>query len=256
MGLMKQLTTDEILIQLYYAKKICRLLNIDVMTNEETINEKYWLPDVDNIVFMGMGDSGGNSHAVIEACSIMADRQCFGIPQNKITISTVGPRPETFQTLSRADAVLAWSVHAVNDDLRKRLVPTTKYTMHELREGLVKALMNRSKRMRSVMFEVTLIENVNDGVTEAEDLADFCKQMSKEVEGMKLVVNLIPFNDIGHASYKRSPSQNVAKFQSVLVNSGVITYVRTTRGDDNDAACGQLATKKLKGIDLAKITNQ
>ena len=249
MGLMKQLTTDEILIQLYYAKKVCRILNQErLLSSNDKIQEKLWLPDIDNIVFMGMGDSGHNSDSVIHACSIMADRQCFAIPQNKITISTVGPNPDTFKKLSNADAVLAWSVHAVNDELRKKLVPTTKYTMHELRAGLIESLMNRSKRMRSVMFEVTLIENVNDGVKEAHELVEFCNEMKSMVDGMKLVVNLIPFNDIGHGSYKRSPNENISRFQSVLIDNGVITYVRTTRGDDENAACGQLATKKLKAI--------
>jgi len=237
MGLLKRLSSDEILIQLYYAKKICRISN----------DSSAWLPDIDNIVFMGMGDSGDNAEAVIEACSIMADRQCFSIPQNKITISTVGPNPGVFQTLGKADAVLAWSVHAVEDTLRKKLVPTTKYKMVDLKEGLIKALMGRSRRMRALMLEVTLIEDVNDGIKEAEEMVDFCLEMKERVKGMKLVVNLIPFNDIGHRSYRRSPDSHVAEFQRVLVENNLKTYVRTTRGDDENAACGQLATKKLKG---------
>eukprot|EP01083_Nonionella_stella_P252474 869817_1 len=128
----------------------------------------------------------------------------------------------------------------------EKLVPTTKYTMNELKEGLVEALMSRSKQMRAMMFEVTLIEDVNDGIKEAEEMVEFCLEMKNQVKGMKLVVNLIPFNDIGHRSYKKSPHSNVAALQRVLVNNGVKTYVRTTRGDDENAACGQLATKKLK----------
>ncbi len=263
---MKRLSADEILIQLYYANKICRVLNEMYHNNnndntngkfEDTIsnniikkknnnNNPCFLPEIDNIVFMGMGDSGDNADAVIKACSIMADRQCFAIPQNKITISTVGPNPEIFSTLSQADAVLAWSVHAVNDTLRKKLVPTTKYSMDELREGLIHALIGRSKRMRAVMIEVTLIEDVNDGIDEAKDMVDFCLELKDRVPGMKLVVNLIPFNDISHVSYRRSPKENVAAYQQVLVENGVMSYIRTTRGDDENAACGQLATKKLK----------
>jgi 23S rRNA (adenine2503-C2)-methyltransferase len=268
MGLMKRLSSDEILIQLYYANKICRVLN-DMYHNdnydhnsngnfEGTISENnnkkdnsYFLPEIDNIVFMGMGDSGDNPDAVIKACSIMADRQCFAIPQNKITISTVGPNPEIFSTLSQADAVLAWSVHAVNDTLRKKLVPTTKYSMDELREGLINALIGRSKRMRAVMIEITLIEDVNDGIDEAKEMVDFCIELKDRVPGMKLVVNLIPFNDISHVSYRRSPKENVAAYQQVLVENGVMAYVRTTRGDDENAACGQLATKKLKQENLS-----
>lgn len=261
MGLLKRLSTDEILIQLYYAKKICRILNgfnaggKDSRDNKEDVNyentrennNKEWLPDIDNIVFMGMGDSGDNADAVIDACSIMADRQCFAIPQNKITISTVGPDPQVFQTLGQADAVLAWSVHAVDDTLRKKLVPTTKYTMKELRDGLIQALNKRSKRMRALMIEVTLIDDVNDGIKEAEEMAVFCLEMMNRVNGMKLIVNLIPFNDIGHRSYRKSRELNILAYQRVLIDSGVKSYVRTTRGDDENAACGQLATKKVKG---------
>lgn len=152
MGLLKRLSTDEINSAIL-RKKICRILNrinhklkkIREDNGSETMGTegttRGWLPDIDNIVFMGMGDSGDNADSVIDACSIMADRQCFSIPQQKITISTVGPTPEVFQTLGKAEAVLAWSVHAVEDTLRKRLVPTTKYTMDELKEGLVQALM-------------------------------------------------------------------------------------------------------------------
>lgn len=259
MGLLKRLSSDEILIQLYYAKKICRILNAGMndydgeedahgkLKLEAENNNRRGLPDVDNIVFMGMGDSGDNADSVIEACSIMADRNCFSIPQHKITISTVAASPEVFGTLATADAVLAWSVHAVEDTLRKQLVPTTKYKMDELKEGLIQALLKRSRRMRAVMFEVTLIEGVNDGIKEAKEMVDFCLDMKERVKGMKLVVNLIPFNDIGHRSYRRSPPENVAKFQQILVENKIQTYVRTTRGDDENAACGQLATKRVKG---------
>ena len=101
--------------------------------------------------------------------------------------------------------------------------------------------------MRALMLEVTLIEDVNDGVKEAEEMVEFCLEMMNQVKGMKLVVNLIPFNDIGHRSYRKSPDCNIAAFQRVLVDNGVKSYVRTTRGDDENAACGQLATKKLEG---------
>lgn len=246
MGLMKRLSSDEILIQLYYAKKICRILNDrrEFLTDIHYKNNE-WLPEIDNIVFMGMGDSGDNANSVIEACSIMADRQCFAIPQNKITISTVGPFPEVFSILGQADAVLAWSVHAVNDDLRKQLVPTTKYRMDELKEGLIKSLITRSKRMRAVMIEVTLIEDVNDSIKEAKEMVEFCLEIKRRVQGMKLVVNLIPFNEISHGSYKKSPRNNVVAYQQELVDNGVMSYIRTTRGDDENAACGQLATKRL-----------
>ena len=119
--------------------------------------------------------------------------------------------------------------------------------MEELKDGLIQALLSRGRRMRSIMFEVTLIEGVNDGTKEAIEMAEFCLDMKAKVKGMKVVVNLIPFNDIGHGSYMKSPEQNVLAYQKVLVDNGVVSHIRTTRGDDENAACGQLATKKLKG---------
>jgi len=124
--------------------------------------------------------------------------------------------------------------------------------MEELKQGLVDALRGRegqAGKMRGVMLEVALMEGVNDGVREAEELADFSVGLVEEVGGrtrMKVIVNLIPFNDIGHERYRTPSVERVLAFQKVLVERGVMTYVRTTRGDDESAACGQLATKKTK----------
>ena len=234
MGRLASLTPDQILIQLYYANKVCRARG------------GLGLPQIDNVVFMGMGDAADNIEAVRQAVDVMTDRSCFALAPSKVTISTVGPSPEVFGELAKADAVLAWSVHAVRDDLRKKLVPTTKYSMEELGDGLVLALKDRSKRMRNVMLEVALMDGINDGVREAEELADFALGLMERVEGMKLMVNLIPFNDIGIDKYRRPSGENVAAFQKIMVTKGVKTFVRTTRGDDESAACGQLATKKRK----------
>ena len=232
MGELGNLTSDQILIQLYYANKVCRV-------TED-------LPPIDGIVFMGMGDASRNVAAVRKAVDVMTDRSCFALAPSKITISTVGPNPGVFAELAEADAVLAWSVHAVRDDLRKRLVPTTKYSMKELGDGLVQALTTRSKRLKSLMLEVTLMDGINDGAKEAEEMAAYALDLKSKVPGMKLIINLIPFNDIGYEMYRRASAENVAQFQKILVESGINTYVRTTRGDDESAACGQLATNKRK----------
>ena len=235
MGRLASLTADQILIQLYYANKVCRVAD-----------DENSLPQIDNIVFMGMGEAGDNVEAVRQAVDVMTDRSCFGLARSKITISTVGPNPEAFSELARADAVLAWSVHAVRDDLRKRLVPTTRHTMKELGDGVVRALAGRSKKLRQLMMEVTLLDGVNDGVQEAEDMAAYALDLMDRVEGMKLTVNLIPFNDIGYEQYRRASNENVAEFQRILVDAGVRAYIRTTRGDEEGSACGQLATKKRR----------
>jgi 23S rRNA (adenine2503-C2)-methyltransferase len=240
MGRLASLTPDQILVQLYYANKVCRVINSD---GNELDNG---LPPIDNVVFMGMGDAADNIASVQKSVKVMTDRACFALAASKITISTVGPSPDVFEKLAEADAVLAWSIHAVRDDLRKKLVPTTKYTMEELKDGVVRALVHRSKRLRTLMLEVALMDGLNDGVQEAEEMGDFCLDLMSKVDGMKLMVNLIPFNDIGYEQYRKPSEANVAAFQKTLVGKGVKTYVRTTRGDDESAACGQLATKKRR----------
>jgi len=251
MGRLASLTPDQILVQLYYANKVCRVINSSNISNGDgtTGSDKNQdLPQIDNVVFMGMGDAADNIESVQKAVEVMTDRSCFALAPSKITISTVGPSPDVFDKLAQADAVLAWSVHAVRDDLRKKLVPSTKYTMEELTDGVVNALIHRSKRLRALMLEIALMDGLNDGIQEAEELADFCLDLTSRVEGMKLMVNLIPFNDIGYEQYRRPSDANLAAFQKVLVDKGVKTYVRTTRGDDESAACGQLATKKRKKL--------
>jgi len=247
MGKLLDLTTDEILIQLYYANKVCRVLR------HPSSNEKPLLPPIDNIVFMGMGEPTDNLPSVIPAVNRMVDNHGFGISPGKITVSTVAPTPDVFTRLAGVPATLAWSVHAVRDELRKELVPTTQFSMSDLRQGLVDALRSRpNRKMRTVMIEMALMDGVNDNIREAEELAEFCLELVEMVGGgrrsMKLMVNLIPFNDIGHERFRTPSVERVAAFQKVLVGRGVMTYVRTTRGDDESAACGQLATKRTKTV--------
>lgn len=231
MGLQRSLSSDEILAQMFFAKKICRL---------------YHLPDVTNVVFMGMGEAADNVDAVTQAARILTTRELFQLSATKVTVSTVAPSPDSFRQLSAAPAVLAWSVHAVRDDLRKLLVPTTRYPMTELRQGLIDALCDKPKHLRSAMLEVALMENVNDSLREAAELADFCRVIMDSVPDVKLVVNLIPYNPTGHARFRTPSATTVQAFQRHLWSEGVYAHVRTTRGDEKSAACGQLATKKKK----------
>ena len=132
----------------------------------------------------------------------MADRRMFSLAQSKVTVSTVAPDPSAFTTLGSSPAALAWSVHAVDDSLRKELAPTTKYKMMELKEGLVMALKSRSKKLRRTMLEVALIDGVNDSEKDAKLLINLAQSIMADVNGSKVVVNLIPFNDIGHPKYR------------------------------------------------------
>lgn len=229
MGKLRDLTSDEILSQMFFAKKICRLQNI---------------PDITNIVFMGMGEAADNSDAVIAATEILTTRELFQLSASKVTVSTVGPSPESFKLFAKAPCALAWSVHAANDKLRKQLVPTTKYSMTELRQGLIDTLLERPMNFRTTMLEVALMEDVNDTMEAADELAEFAQVINDQVPGCKLLVNLIPYNDIGQERYKKPSNERVKAFQYRLQEKGIFTHIRNTRGDDKTAACGQLATSK------------
>jgi 23S rRNA (adenine2503-C2)-methyltransferase len=241
MGKLRSLTTDEILLQVFLATRICR---------ERTIYP------IDNIVFMGMGEPADNAPHVVKAVHILTHAHQYALAPRRITVSTVAPTPHAFHHLAQAPCALAWSVHASRDSIRRQLVPTTQYSMVTLREGLIQALLQRSRRLRATMLEVTLIHSINDSLEDAEHLADFCQPLLQQVPGIKLVINLIPWNNIaavsGPASRYKAPSMaQVSMYQQTLIDKGLLCYVRTTRGDDESAACGQLATSK-KPVDMVQ----
>jgi len=242
MGKMADLTAEEILCQIYFANKVCRIVSSIAAAGDSATT----LPPCDNVVLMGMGEPADNAVAVVRAVSTMADRRMFSLAQSKITVSTVAPNPSAFTTLGSSPAALAWSVHAVDDSLRKELVPTTKFSMEELKDGLVEALKSRSKKLRRTMLEVALIDSVNDSEKDAKLLISLAQSIMADVEGSKVVVNLIPFNDIGHPTYRTPSMEKVLGFQKIITDGGVLCYVRTTRGDEENAACGQLATSRSK----------
>ena len=229
MGKLRNLTSDEILAQLFYAVQQCRVYE--------------YLPPISNIVFMGMGEPADNAENVKKATEIMTTRELFQLSATRVTVSTVAPDPGAFKSFGD-NCVLAWSVHAARDDLRRQLVPTTKFAMAELRQGLIDALLERPHNFRTTMLEVALMAGVNDSEREADELASFAQAIPDSVPGCKLVVNLIPFNDIGHDLYEKPSPEAVLAFQKRLWSKGIYAHVRTTRGDDESAACGQLATKK------------
>jgi len=133
----------------------------------------------------------------------------------------------------------------------KKLVPTTKYTMVELRQGLIEALLTRPLNARTCMLEVALMKDVNDRLEHADDLSEFIQGMIDQVPGIKPHINLIPYNDIGeHSLYEKPLTKDVTAFQKRLQSKGMYTHVRSTRGDDKTSACGQLATTKPKSLKI------
>jgi len=187
-----------------------------------------------------------NAENVVQVAKVLTNHEQFAMAQRRVTISTVGPSPEAFEVLGDAPTMLAWSVHASSDELRKELVPTTKHSMTELRRGYLNALLKRNINDRTTMLEIALIDGINDSEEDADHLAEFVQGMVEEVPGIKPMINLIPYNDIGFPKYRKPKVETVWAFQKRLTSRGFKCFIRTTRGDDESAACGQLATKKKK----------
>lgn len=232
MGIRRNLSADEILIQVFHAIRICRERS---------------LPKLSNIVFMGMGEPTDNMNEVNLAVRQLTTRELFQFSASKVTVSTVAPTPDVFAAIDK-HCVLAWSVHAANDALRRRLVPTTRYSMKELSDGLIAALNQRS--LRTTMLEYVLIANVNDSHEHAEELANLAHSISENVEHCKLLVNVIPYNAISstNSAFQTPDYITIRAFQKQLWSRGVYTHVRTTRGDDESAACGQLVTQQRRRL--------
>jgi 23S rRNA (adenine2503-C2)-methyltransferase len=198
-----------------------------------------------NVVFMGMGDSGRNVQEVGKAVGAMTDPQRLSLGQSKVTVSTVGPSPEIFMEIARMNCTIAWSLHACEEGVRRKLVPSSKYSPAALRDGLIRALETRSSmRMRTIMIALTLIEGVNDREEDALQLADFLLPVL--IVAPKIAIDLIPYNDINVEGFRKPDRERVNAFQEVLRKKGYFCTVRVTRGDDESAACGMLATQSTK----------
>jgi len=200
-----------------------------------------------NVVFMGMGDAGCNVEGVTEAAEALTDPMRMSMSASKITVSTVGPDPEIFKTLASVPCSLAWSLHSPRDEVRRFLVPSTRHTTAELRDGLVRALESRkSVRTRAIMIACTLLKGINDSDEDAEALASFVQPIVK-VSG-KVVLDIIPYNDIDHGGLEPPTPEDVKRFTDVLKGKGCFVAVRKSRGEEDKAACGMLATERKKKI--------
>jgi 23S rRNA (adenine2503-C2)-methyltransferase len=195
------------------------------------------------------GQPSDNAAAVIAATRQLTST--FLLSRQKVTVSTVAPTPAAFATFALAPCVLAWSVHAALDARRRQLVPTTRYAMTELRQGLIEALLMRPYHFRTTMLEVALMEEVNDTRQDAEDMAVFVRGLVDQVPGCKCMVNLIPYNEISthlppipKVAYRTPHQERVLAYQQCLWSHGIYTHVRVTRGDAAQAACGQLVTAR------------
>jgi len=190
---------------------------------------------ISNVVLMGMGEPLANYRAVVPAMKIMLDDFGFELSRRRVTLSTSGLVPQIDRLAEECNVALAVSLHAPNDALRDELVPINR--RHPIKE-LLAACWNYASHYsnRQVTFEYTMLEGVNDTLEHARELARLLRDRPAKV-------NLIPFNPFPGTRFSRSPQATIDRFRQVLLDHGIMTITRRTRGDDIDAACGQLAGK-------------
>lgn len=190
---------------------------------------------VTNVVMMGMGEPLLNFDNVVDSMNLMMHDNAYGISKRRVTLSTSGVVPQLDRLSQYTDACLAISLHAPNDELRNELVPINrKYPIAMLLASAKRYIEAMPDTHRKITIEYTLIDQVNDRPHHAHELAELLREVPVKI-------NLIPFNPFNLSNYKRVSNNALRKFQDILMEAGYITTVRTTRGDDIDAACGQLA---------------
>lgn len=232
-GFNRNLSVAEIVGQLWWARHyltqsgaVTRLSQADSVT----------APDqriISNVVFMGMGEPLLNYDAVLGSLRLMLDDLAYGLSRRRVTISTSGVVPMMDRLGQDCPVALAVSLHAPNDALRDRLVPLNKkYPIAELMAACNRYLAHAPRDF--ITFEYIMLESVNDELSHARELIDLAQQVPCKI-------NLIPFNPFSQSGLKRSSANRVRAFSQYLQDAGIVTTVRKTRGDDIDAACGQLA---------------
>jgi 23S rRNA (adenine2503-C2)-methyltransferase len=221
-GFARNLTTGEIIGQVWLAAQALG-------------HERNGQRRITNIVMMGMGEPLLNFDAVVAAMSLMRNDLGFGFAAKRVTLSTAGLVPGIYRLRESLDVALAVSLHSPIDEVRVGLVPLNrKYPIAELMQACRDYVSERHKR--SVTFEYTLIDGVNDHPEHARKLVKLLRTVPSKL-------NLIPFNPFPGTNYRCSSAERIAQFQEIVMRGGLIATVRKTRGEDIDAACGQLVGK-------------
>jgi 23S rRNA (adenine2503-C2)-methyltransferase len=229
-GFNRNLTTAEIVGQVWLAKR---------ELGEFTTERQEGLPErtVTNVVLMGMGEPLANFRNVVPALRILLDDFGFDLSRRRVTLSTSGLVPQIYKLAAETNVALAVSLHAPDDGLRSELVPINrKHPIAELLEACWHYIDEQNGR--SVTFEYVMLDGVNDSPGQA-------RQLARLLAGHPAKVNLIPFNPFPGTRYGRSPLPVIQRFRDELIKGGVLATIRKTRGDDIDAACGQLAGKVI-----------
>ncbi len=220
-GFNRNLTVAEIIGQVWLANTELAKQNVQI--------------GITNVVMMGMGEPLLNFDAVVAAMDIMMDDNAYGLSKRRVTLSTSGIIPEMYKLREVSPVSLAVSLHAPNDKLRDVLVPINKkYPLAELMQVCKNYFANEQRRV--VTFEYVMLKGINDSLEHADELIALLKDVPCKV-------NLIPFNPFPMTQYQRSSNNAINLFKDKLIASGINTITRKTRGDDIDAACGQLAGK-------------
>ncbi|MFM2239630.1 MAG: Dual-specificity methyltransferase RlmN, partial [Pseudomonadota bacterium] len=225
-GFSRNLSTGEILAQLWFAEHFLRK---HLNTPDRVIS---------NVVMMGMGEPLQNYSALVPALKAMLDDHGYGLSRRRVTVSTSGVVPMMDRLAQDCPVALAVSLHAPWDELRDNLVPLNrKYPLDELMQACTRYLGSAPRDF--ITFEYCMLDGVNDQLEHARGLIDLVTRYAHA--GLRCKFNLIPFNPFPASGLLRSPLSRVQTFAKVLSDAGLVTTVRKTRGDDIDAACGQLA---------------
>ena len=226
-GFNRNLTTGEIVGQLWHANRTLLQQGITAPWVEQG------RAPITNVVLMGMGEPLANYDNVVAALRLMLDDNAYGLSRRRVTLSTSGLVPALDRLRDDCPVALAVSLHASNDPLRDRLVPINrKYPLSELLAASVRYLERAPRDF--VTFEYVMLDGVNDSVEQAKELAALVREVPCKF-------NLIPWNPFPGAEFATSPRSRILEFQKTLMDAGLVTTIRKTRGEDIDAACGQLA---------------
>jgi 23S rRNA (adenine2503-C2)-methyltransferase len=229
-GFNRNLSVSEIIGQLAIANQSLRQESgYDLLSANDRI--------ISNVVMMGMGEPLANYDNVVTAMQIMLDDNAYGLSRRRVTLSTSGMVPAMDRLKEDCPVALAVSLHAPNDALRDVIVPINKkYPLKELMAACNRYLERAPRDF--VTFEYVMLDGVNDTVEHAHQLLELVRNVSCKF-------NLIPFNPFPNSGYETSKASHIRVFRDILMQAGYVVTVRKTRGEDIDAACGQLAGKVL-----------
>ena len=243
-GFNRNLTSSEIIAQLWVAN---RALNPLAQAEHGKVQDSKNRV-ITNVVLMGMGEPLLNFDNVVEAIHLMLEDHAYGLSKRRVTLSTAGVVPALKRLREECDVSLAISLHAPNDEIRNKIVPLNKkYPIKELLEACQHYFSGDTKK-KQFTIEYVMLAGINDSEKNARELASLLKKLPCKI-------NLIPFNPFPNSEFDCSKMQTINRFKDILYKAGYVAVIRKTRGEDIDAACGQLAGKvkdKSRRIKIVK----